>query len=278
MLLRERLEAFDGRLTPADLAVLDVVLSQPGESSFLSASKVARRANVHVAAATRLAQKLGYDGYPELRQSLQSELLAGVGAADRMRNSLDQAHDEDIFTRLVAEEVTALLEAANAVDRRALQQAADRVLGARRILLSARGNAAPLAQMLERRFRRFGLTAIRLGPSDRDLAEGLVGLSKHHVVVVVALRRRHHSLVELLDVAREARAGTVLITDTVHTRLDRQPDVVLSAPRGEGREYQSLTVPMAVANALVLSVGQTGGERTMHALEQLDGLLGRFRE
>ena len=276
MLLRERLETYSGRLTPADRAVLDVLLSHPAESAFLTADRITSKANVHVAAATRLAKKLGYAGYPHLRESLQTELLDGVGAADRIRNTLAHTETNDVLMSLVDEEVSALQAAARAIPTADIEVAARYVLTARRILLFTRGNATALGSMLERRLRRFGFDVHSLGDSDRDLAESLVSLTRGDLVIAVALRRAPRALSSLLAVVREAGATSILLTDTVDTTVRPRPDLVLAAPRGTGREYQSLTVPMAVANALVLTVASTGGARTMSALERLDRLLKIF--
>jgi DNA-binding MurR/RpiR family transcriptional regulator len=276
LLLRERIDAYSGRLTPSDRAVLDVLLSHPAESAFLAADRVTARANVHVAAATRLAKKLGYPGYPGLRESLQSELLAGVGAADRIRNTLAHADPDDVLASLVADETAALSEAVRAVPRTELDSAARQLLAARRILIFARGNATPLAEVLQRRLRRSGLDARVIGGSNRDIAEDLVSLSQHDVLFCIALRVMPSLLPALLATAAGASATTVLLTDTVDIAIRPRPDLVLAAPRGGGREYQSLTVPMAVANALVLNVAAKGGIRTMRALERLDELIELF--
>lgn len=60
------------------------------EAAFLSGPQLAERAQVHEATATRLAQKLGYKGYPELRAQLQRELVEGQDAAARVRRSVSK--------------------------------------------------------------------------------------------------------------------------------------------------------------------------------------------
>lgn len=276
MLLKERLEAFAGQLTSADRAVLDVLLSHPTESAFLPAGSITARANVHAAAATRLAQKLGYPGYPGLRESLQRELLDGVGAADRIRNRLAHADPDDVLASLVSEEAAALAEAVRSVSHRDLRSVAQQILAARRTFIFAQGNATVLAEMLDRRLRRFGLHVSLLSSSNRDVAETLVSLDRRDIVICFALRRVPTQLRGVLRTAREVGAPTVLLTDTVDSQVRPRPDTVLAAARGAGREFQSLTVPMAIANALVLTVAKLGGERVMRALERLDTLIDRF--
>jgi DNA-binding MurR/RpiR family transcriptional regulator len=271
---RDRVDDHSGRLTPADRSVLDVLLSHPTEAAFLPAEQVAGRAGVHIAAATRLAKKLGYGGYPQLREALQSELLDGVGPADRVRRRLEHS-DDDLLAALVDDEIAALRELARAVPQAQLDALAAEILAARRVLVYARGNATVLGSMLHRRLRRFGLPAQELPGSDRDLAEELVSLGPDDLVVALAFRRPPRTLGPLLATAHEAGTTVAVLTDVL--RLDDPPPaVVIAAPRGNGREFQSLTVPMAVANALVLTVARVASGRTLTALERLDELLTRF--
>jgi DNA-binding MurR/RpiR family transcriptional regulator len=187
--LRDRIDEHRARLSPADRSLVDVLLSHPTEAAFLPAEQVAERAGVHVAAATRLAKKLGYAGYPQLRSALQAELLDGVDAAARVRRRLERSPDEDLIAPLVDDETVALRGVPRAVAQEQLEAVAARVLAARRVLVYARGNATVLSGMLARRLRRFGLSAVDLPGSDRDLAEELVSLHRDDLVVALAFRR-----------------------------------------------------------------------------------------
>ena len=101
MSLREVIEQYDGRLTAADQRLVQELLSNPTEGAFLSATNLAKRVGVHAAAAVRLARKLGFSGYPELRSQLQSQLIADSGPADRVRHRLAHIDNETIQEALV---------------------------------------------------------------------------------------------------------------------------------------------------------------------------------
>jgi DNA-binding MurR/RpiR family transcriptional regulator len=68
----------------------------------------------------------------------------------------------------------------------------------------------------------------------------------------------------------------VLLTDVLGGDDDAGSVTVLAAPRGNGREFQSLTVPMAVVNALVLTIARAAAGHTTTALARLEELLDRF--
>lgn len=263
------------RLTPADRRVLEVLLSHPTEAAFLRADEVAERAGVHQAAATRLAQRLGLEGYPELRSTLQSELLGGLGPGERVRRRLEHAEGGELLAALVADEVASLTELPRHVGQQQLDEVAALLLRARRVFVYGHGNATVLVELVDRRLRRFGIDVVPMSSAGRDIAEQLLALRADDLVLAFAFLRAPTALAPLLAVAQESGAASVVVTDTLGS-LDPAPTVLLAAPRGSGREFQSLTVPMAIANALVLSVARAAPDRSLSSLDRLGPLLQRF--
>ena len=72
MSFHERIDEARGRLTRTDRALLDLILAHPADSPLWRGEEVAGRAGVHPAAATRLAQRPGYQGYPQLHGALRT--------------------------------------------------------------------------------------------------------------------------------------------------------------------------------------------------------------
>ncbi len=59
-------------------------------------------------------------------------------------------------------------------------------------------------------------------------------------------------------------------------KLTPRPDRIVAAPRGAGDAFLSLTVPMAISNALVLTIARRAPERALGALDRLGVLLEHF--
>lgn len=275
MTLHSRIAAISDRLTASDRRLLEVLLSHPTEAAFITATQVAERAGVHQTTATKLAQKLGYSGYPDLRRSLQGDLFEGGSPGERVRRRLDHTGDAGILDALVDDELAALRDLPRQVPQDVLDAAAAILVAARHRYVFARGNSTVLGDLLVRRLRRFGMPSQHLSTSGRDLAEQLVSLGPDDVVVAFAFLRPPPHLDDLLAHARECGARVVLITDTL-SMPGGTDNLTISAARGTGREFQSLTVPMAIANALVLTVARTDPAGTGAALSNLEKLLDRF--
>ena len=78
MTLRSALASVDRPLTASEKRVVNVLLVD-AESGSKTAASVAERAGTHETTVVRLARKLGYRGYPELRADLRQGNGHGSG-------------------------------------------------------------------------------------------------------------------------------------------------------------------------------------------------------
>lgn len=274
MLISDLAKTGGDRLTATDRRLVAVLQARPAEAAFWSAADLTDPLGLHQSAATRMAQRLGFDGYPRLRDALRQDYLAGDGPSQRVRGRLDR-HPDDVLQGLVDDEVAALAELPRHVTQDELDQLADRVAAAGHVYVYGQGNAAVLVELLVRRLRRSGVHAVPMVGSNRDLAEHLAALTGDDLLLACAFRRQPDALAPLLETAAERGAATALLTDTLLT-LVPQPDVILAAPRGRDDTFASLTVPMAIANALVLTLARRAPERAIGSLDRLGRLLERF--
>ncbi|MGP5413931.1 MurR/RpiR family transcriptional regulator [Brachybacterium paraconglomeratum] len=272
----ERVHEKSPLLTRGDRTLLHELLENPVEAPLWRGEDLARRAGAHPAAATRLAQRLGYDGYLQLREELRAEHNRRLaGSADRFRSEQRERGSQGPLSALVDSEVRALDMLVRHLDDDLLAEVADEIAGARRIFVFGRGNASVLAELMDRRLRRFGITSVNLAGSGRDLAERILPLREDDLVLAFAFRRAPRDLGPLLRHVGAVGARSVLVTDSLHT-LDPAPTTVLAAPRGDLDGFASLTVPMAISNAIVLALAQRHPRLTLPALDRLDDLLPVF--
>lgn len=275
--LAEVIQKQADRLTPSEQRLVTAVLAQPRQSALATVTDLAREAGVHEATVSRLARKLGYAGYAAFRSALQTEFLPAEEAATRLQRSLQTASDSGILAALVLEERAALANLTDHVDEDRLSGAAALLMGARRLYVFGRGNAEALALMMAKRFRRFGRDVHLLTGDARSLAEGVLGMGPGDVLLVYALRRTPRPYAALADHARAVGVPVVAISDTLGPMLVPAPDMVLCAPRSSDVDsFQTLTVPMAISNAIVLAAGAREETQTLQTLETLGSLIKRF--
>lgn len=251
---------FDGQLamhqdglSGAQRRVVEVLLGDRAEAAFMGAEEVAQRAGVSVATAVRLAQRLGFDGYPALRGSLQRAFRARRTLGERLR---DVPADDGVLSTLVANEVSALSGAVASISEESLTSAARSLRRARRVFLHARGHATVVGELLGRRLRRLGVVVAPLFGDARDVAEQLHLLDGDDALACVALRRQPPLYGAIMDHAIERGAATVVISDAAGSLLRPSPEHLLATSRGPHDGYLTVVVPTLVAEALAVAVGR----------------------
>lgn len=277
MTVTQVVERHRDRLSDADERLVRELLASPTDAAFLSAAELAGRVGVHPATAVRLARKLGYSGYPELREAFRAELIDPGAPGERVRRRLADA-DGEVLASYVERERASLAELPRHLDQERLDAVARTLIAADRVYLFAHGHATGVLEVLDRRLRRSGFATVTLRGQGREIAERVVGLTDRDAVLAFALHAPPPGLSVLLGHAAAIGTPTVVITDVLGPLLRPQPTHVLAAPRGPGDQFQSLIVPLAIADALVLTIARLDAGRSIEVLDRLSGLIRRFEE
>ena len=182
--LKEIVENFDGRLTDSDRAILSVFMNDPKSAVFLSVAQMADKTKVHKSTVVRFAHKLGFEGYPELRTQIRSEVHPEAVLDKRSQQRLESIEQGSNLKTLIESEIAALKAISESLSQDQIDQAVELLVKARTIYIVGRGSAGPLAMHLDRRLRRIGYqTNVALNLQRRDMAEKFMALSKDDAVI-----------------------------------------------------------------------------------------------
>ena len=279
--LQNIIETFSGKLTNVDRRLLNTILGQPTESAFLSGADLAERVGVHPSATVRLAHKLGFSGYPELRKKIREEVTNSSTPAIRMRRRLEHLESESILEGLVETEISTLQQLITFVSQERIEEAARIFIEADTIYLYGRGSSMPLVGLLERRLRRAGkrVTSIS-GLQKREAAERFLALSPNDVVFAFAFRSMESApagLPVVFDHATKIGAKTILLSDAFGVTFRPRPDVMFHASRGEDQEFVTITAPMLICDAIALTMMKIDGGKSLESLKDLNELRNTFK-
>ncbi len=272
--LRDRLEECMPGLSKSQRRIASYLLSHYDEAAFLSAADLATQLEVSEATVVRFAKAIGYDGFPQLRRVLQSVYRGEVTPAARLQHKLAElAHNQGhILTKVLNMEIQYLAEANRSVSAEDFDRAVALLLGAKRVFVYAGGPSAVLGYLLELRLRRFGIFCLSMNESGRNLVEKLQLLESTDVLVVAGFNHMNRELRVVAEHAHAIGCRTILLTDILGASLQDHVDVVLAARRGPVSTFHSLTVPMAILNALILAVAMARPEESLAALERMQQL------
>jgi DNA-binding MurR/RpiR family transcriptional regulator len=251
MRIVDRLAAAAGSLTASEEQTAKLLEKDPPRVAFGSLAEVAKAAGTSGPTVVRLATKLGFSGFAELKEAIQEELSLRLAPASERVGAYATS---DLTARVVAsdiENVTRSLESVGPALPRVVDLISDENLRVH-VLPSAacRTIGFSLADQLSQ--LRDGVT-LRYGPPS-EVARELAGTCESDVVVVIDTRRYERWVVEAAAQAHSTGANVVAITDTPLSPLVAASDEQLIVRVGGAGPFDSLTGALSVVNALCATV------------------------
>ncbi|MCA1217030.1 MurR/RpiR family transcriptional regulator [Streptomyces sp. 8L] len=265
--LRVRLTALAPSLGKAQRQAARVMLESLDALAYLPASDLAEKAGVHTATVVRLAQRLGFEGYPHLQRSLRSTLSQCSRFLQEM--------DEDAGT--AAATVTAVLAQARRnleqltriTSPETLAEVAARLSGARRTLVLGLGMAGPVAAHLSSSLRLLGIAADQ--PADPVSAGQQLGLlGPDDAVVAIDFHRYYRVTTDLAAAARRAGVPVIAFTDTEVSPLTESACHTLIVPSESPTPRTSLATAFAVVEAIIALTARADRGRAEESMRRID--------
>jgi RpiR family carbohydrate utilization transcriptional regulator len=270
--VRARIEAATPSLGAGDAKVAGLVLERPDAVIYLSVSEVADEAATSTATVVRFAQKLGFNGFHELKLALAQDL-----AAFEQRPSDDE---RSVLERVTSAGAQSVRDAAALVSVDAFESAVAILNSARRVLWVGVGTSAPLAQDAAYRFRAVGVESEAAADVHvQHVAARL--LQSEDACVAISHTGSTRETLAVVEAARSAGAPTVAITSFLHSPLTDVADVILTAGSREVsfrlEAMASRLAHMAVIDALLVAVAERDSKRSERALDLYSDVLGEHR-
>ena len=276
------INSFEGKLTDADQELIHIILGEPSEAVYLSSAELASKAAVHASTVVRLARKLGFDGFPEMRQKLRQDVEFKKNSSDKIRQRIDLIEKGSNLSDLIESEIAAIAAISNTVSQNQIDEVVNKIYKAKSIFIVGRGSAAPLMTHFERRLRRSGIQCrVALNLQRRDLAEQLIGIQKGDAIVVFGFQSINSlpsGYSSLIESAKSIGAHSIAIGDSTILTARPKPDLVLSVSRPKEGVMQLRSGPMLICEALAMTLLHKKSKKAVRGVESLEHLRANFLE
>lgn len=244
--------------SPAVARVGRWMAAHPVLAVTLSAEEVANACGGSLAAVNRFAKHAGYEGFADLRLHLGRQLQQALEPVNKLR----AAHGPEAATAgAVGEQAFGhtqrnLQAAAQACDPGLLDQLAQRICRARRVLFMGFGSshhvAAFGADVLQPYLPQ--VVEVTSAGGSEQVVRRMTGLTEQDVLIAISLPRYSREAVALTAHARQRGALTIAITDEATSPLAREADYTLLAPASHPLLPSSPMAAMAMVEALATQV------------------------
>lgn len=272
-------QTFDERLTdrfermrPAEQRVARYFQGNREEVLMDSAAALALKAKTSDATIVRTAQALGFTSLDEMRKALADEMRGTITPAERLVRTLGKVGSDlsNAFEVTLETHLKSLEDLRRTISGAQFEKAVNSIIGARRVMIFGLGPSSAMADYFAIQLNRFGLDAGSLTNTGLLFADDLQKLRKNDLVVILAYGRLYPELAALLTEIEACGAKSMLLTDTLASKLGRQVDLVLPVARGRADMLSTHTATLGLLEALLVGVASLRPKETLVSLEGLN--------
>jgi len=253
------------------------VLDRPRDVALLSMREQARQAGVQPATMTRLAKRLGMDGYDDVRE------LYAAAVRDGDLGFAGKAGVQVISQKLKGDKALAadmLKSISKQIDQLATQASLERLVTAARTMASARRiyclglrSSHSVAWHLHYVLTLVGDRSIHIDGIAATGADALARATSRDVLLVASVMPYTRLTIELAEYAVEKGIEVVAITDSAVAPLAQIAQHVVIVQTESPSFFHAMSPAFAVAEVLGAVIAGRGGEEALASLRHSDGHL-----
>lgn len=267
--LRAQLVTLAPALGKAQRQAARAMLEDLEAIAYLPAADLAERAGVHTATVVRLAQRLGFEGYPHLQRSLRSTLSKYPHFLRGLASDSETGNGPAMFDAVLAQARRNLEHLARSASPANLVDAAETLAHARRVLVLGLGVARPVAAHLGSSLRLLGIAADQ--PVDPVSTVQQLGLlATEDVMVAIDFHRYYRATVDAAAAAASAGAKVIALTDSEVSPLAAPARLTLIIPSESPTPRTSLAPALTLVEALIAITARADRARAEDAMRRVD--------
>lgn len=279
--LQTRTQSVLAELSPQLRIAARYLLAHESEAAMTSMRTVAGEAGVGPATMLRLARKLGFDDWNQLREGLRDRLRhrSEGPLASRARSLAarpDAGRAQAIVQDLLALEEGNLRRTWQDMDIARLEAAVAAMGAARRVFFLGRRSCHSVAFALYYEFGMIRENGHLVTDGGAGIANSFASLTREDLVVGIGFAPYSRETVELMRLAAETGAGTLVITDTAVSALAQTASFLFVVANESPTLFQSILAAQSVGQALIALLTAADGQAAVEALERREARLQRF--
>ncbi len=278
--IHDRILANFDRLPGQLKAAARRLLDHPDDVALLSMRELAKRANVTPATMTRLAQRLGYDGFEQLRQPYADALRGRRDTFKDRAEGLLARHDLDGDEALVADTLAGLsghLKSLSAPATLAtISRVADLIITHDRLFCVSVRSGFPAAYLASYLLSLIGEQTILIDGAGGVGLDRLRSLTPADAVLALTIAPYTSLTVDAVALAAERGASIVAITDSLASPIARHATETILVPTETPSFLQTMTPAFVVVECLAALVAAKRGKSAVKAIAELEAYVARF--
>ena len=267
----ELIESAVSNMSKGHKAIANFILESYDKAAYMTAAKLGEEVGVSESTVVRFTTELGFEGYPEFQKALQEDLKSKLTSVQRLGLTETFENDTDALKAVVRDSL-------NSIDEKEFGNAVNSILRARKIYIMGIRASAPLSE-----FMHFYMTllfddvVLVRSTCTNELFEQIMPIGEGDVMIGISFPRYSARTINSMGYAKKKGATIIAITDKDDTAMTEYADIKLFAKSSMASFVDSLTAPLSLINALLVSLGMHRKEHIQSSLESLETLWSQYR-
>lgn len=276
----------NANLTKTQKTIAEFILDNSSEACFMTSTEIAERLSVSESSVIRFSRSLGFSGFMDfqkaLRKSYQGKVLSisssitvpSQRAAKASKLGKDSEYLQRHFNNAAQNLETVFLNNTSA----SFDEAADLIVRARRrYIVASRGNAC-LGDYFLLYLKHMLPNVETTASSSISPIDHICSITKEDCLIVFSFPRYSSVDRSTVEMAREAGAKIVLITDKPSALLAPYASVMINVPVDSSTFFNSMVAPQFAAEILldVISRKVKGIEKRLKKIDRYLEELGNY--
>ena len=264
------------RFSKGQKLIAQYILKNYDKVAFMTACKLGEAVGVSESTVVRFANALGYSGYPKLQDALQELIKNKLTTVQRVDMIKEFNDDSAILKKIVKSDMDNIKDTLEEIDEKAFEEAANRILKAKRIYIVGMRSSFTIAQYLGF-YLGIILDSVHVIRTDMgDAFEQVVKINEDDVLIAVSFPRYSKKSYQIVSYAKEKGAHIVSLTDSLFAPVASFTDNLLLVKSNMASFVDSLVPALSIANALIVSVGMKEKEDIKQHFDDLEAIWEKY--
>ncbi|CNI87706.1 putative DNA-binding transcriptional regulator [Yersinia frederiksenii] len=263
-------------LAQNDRKLADFLLTYPEQARQLSSQKLAQQTGISQSAVVKFAQKLGYKGFPALKQAL-SEIIAAPEQAVTLHNQILSTDSlKTVGEKLLSEKAAALRATLDINSEQRLAQALEMLKGAQRVILTGLGASGLVAKDLAYKLLKIGVMAVSETDMHAQLA-AVQALDTRDLLLAISFSGERREINLAAEEAQRCGAKVLALTSFTPNSLQQRADhclyTISEEPAIRSAAISSSTAQYALTDLLFMAMIQQNLESAQDHIKHSEALV-----
>jgi DNA-binding MurR/RpiR family transcriptional regulator len=222
------IKQFLPNLAPSERKIAEYLLANPTQAVSMGVKELADATHSSTAACIRFANRLGFEGYSELRLSLTKEVFSfeHTPKQEPTAQLTEQTTSDTLIHLVLQNTIESLYGIETTLNYQELEKAVETILQASYILISGVGASGIVAIDLQQKLARLGLQALYSTDSDMQIVEACA-LKENGVLIAISYSGETTSVLKTAREAKKSNSTVIAITRIGGNSLSKLADISL---------------------------------------------------